>query len=110
MYARGPLGTKDAKQTLMALLEKCVPHATKIFTGNYEVSQLLHLNDYVLEKTFVYAIVCLSKWMGEKVFPQGIYGHYPPAAPMDIYGCDPVPHEDEVPSSAVPILDPVTAT
>ena len=99
-YACWPLGSKDAKQTLVALLEKCVPHASKIFTGNYEVSRLLHMNDYVLEKTFVYAIVCLSKWMGSDLFPQGIYGHYPPAAPTDIFDRDPAPHQDVVPVSA----------
>ena len=66
---------------------------------------MLHLNDYVLEKTFVYAILCLSKWLGADTFPQGIYGKWPPAPPKNLYSCDPdvvpVPVEDGVPPTAV---------
>ena len=111
-YGRGPMFVKDPKQTMLTLLEKCVPYASRIFCGNYEVSEMLHLNDYVLEKTFVYAILCLSKWLGKEVFPQGIY-LWPPIAPPDLYACDsdvvPVPHEDEVVPSPVHLMEPVVA-
>ena len=42
---------------------------------------MLHVNDYVLEKTFVYGIVALSKWLGPECFPHGVYGHWPPKLP-----------------------------
>ena len=73
---------KDAKNMLETLLSKCVPCSTRIFVGNYGVTKLLHMNEYVIEKTFVYAIMCLSKWLGPDIFTCGIY-RWPPLAPTD---------------------------
>ena len=42
---------------------------------------MLHLNDYSLEKTFVYGIMALSKWLGQTRFPYGVYGSWPPTLP-----------------------------
>jgi len=42
------------------------------------------MNDYVLEKTFVYGIVALSKWLGAGRFPQGVYGQWPPKMPAEL--------------------------
>ena len=42
------------------------------------------MNDYVMEKAFVYGIVALSKWLGEKRFPMGVYGKWPPKMPADL--------------------------
>ena len=95
---------------MKTLLEKSVPYASRIFCGNYEVAQLLHLNDYVLEKTYVYAVLCLSKWLGKQVFPQGIYS-WLPTAPPDLYTSDvvQVPHADEVAPSPIHLMDSVVA-
>ena len=42
------------------------------------------MNDYVIEKTFVYAVIALSKWLSEEWFPHGIYGNWPPKPPGDL--------------------------
>ena len=34
--------------------------------------KLLHMNGYVIEKTFLYAIVAMTKWLGED-FTCGVY-------------------------------------
>ena len=86
---------------LETLLEQCVPHSSKICCGNYGVMKLLHMNDYIIEKTFVYAIFLLSKWLGNDIFSCGIYGTWPPAPPAELHASDPdvlhVPHADEMP-------------
>ena len=73
----------DPVETLYKLFSACVPLARRVFTGAYTPLRLLHLNDYVLEKTFVYGIVALSKWLGEECFPHGVYGQWPPEMPAD---------------------------
>jgi len=71
----------DPVETLFILFSACVPQARRVFTGHYTPLRLLHVNDYVLEKAFVYGIVALSKWLGEENFPQGVFGHWPPNVP-----------------------------
>ena len=71
LYAPQPHGTANAEHVLQTLLEQCVPHAGKTFCGNYGVKKLLDMNDYIIEKTFVYAIFCLSKWLGD-IFTWGV--------------------------------------
>jgi len=78
---------------LMTLFEQCVPHARKIFAGNYAPMKLLHMNDYVIEKTFVYAMICLSKFLGELWFSCGVF-KWPPAPPPNVYA----PNPDIVPA------------
>ena len=60
---------------------------------------MLHLNDYVLEKAFVYGILALSKWLGEKRFVYGVYGNWPPTFPEGLVpstqGSTPI-HLDEL--------------
>ena len=67
--------------TFTLLLQAVVPHAINIFTREYAPIQLLHENGYIIEKAFVYAIVCLSKWLGRDRFPMGIFGQWPPPMP-----------------------------
>ena len=55
----------DAVQALFGLVIACVPCARRLFTDAYAPLRLLHVNDYVLEKAFVYGIVALSKWLGQ---------------------------------------------
>jgi hypothetical protein len=78
--AKGHFG-KDPVETLFKLWELCVPHARQIFTGSYNALRVLHQNDYVMEKAFVWGILALSKWLGRERFPQGIYGAWPPKMP-----------------------------
>jgi len=78
--AKGHFG-KDPVETLYRLWEKCVPRARSIFTASSTPLRMLHANDYVMEKAFVYGIVSLSKWLGKERFPQGIYGDWPPNLP-----------------------------
>ena len=72
---------RDPVDTLYRLFEACVPSARRVFKNASSPLRLLHINDYILEKAFVYGIVALSKWLGEDRFPQGVYGHWPPRFP-----------------------------
>ena len=85
---------------LMILFEQCVPHVRRIFAGNYAPMKLLHMNDYVIEKTFVYAMIVLSKFLGKNWFAWGVFS-WPPAPPSDVYASDPdiapVPDPGEMP-------------
>ena len=72
----------DPVASLMSLFSKCVPCAKKIFYA--KILRFYHMNDYVLEKTFLYGIVALSKWLGRDLFPDGVHGDWPPALPKDM--------------------------
>ena len=56
---------------------------------------LLGHNGFIIEKAFVYGVICLSKWLGDKVFPKGIYGLWPPQAPSHIHRRPPLINVDE---------------
>ena len=75
---------QDPVHTLFLLFSACVPCARRVFTDAYTSLRLLHVNDYVLEKTFVYGIVALSNWLGRDRFPYGVYGQWPPQMPADL--------------------------
>jgi hypothetical protein len=45
---------------------------------------VIHINDYILDKTFVYGVVMLSKWLGQKRLPEGVYGVWPPDPPPEV--------------------------
>jgi hypothetical protein len=68
-------------EPLFKLFEASVPRARKIFDGSYTPLRLFQLNDYVLEKAFVYGIICLSKWLAPDEFPQGVFGNWPSPTP-----------------------------
>jgi hypothetical protein len=97
---------QDAVETLYRLFSACVPHARQVFTNAYVPLRLLHMNDYVLDKAFVYGIVALSKWMGEEWFPTGVYGQWPPAMPADLvprfHGPVPIDVDTAAPSQEPP--------
>ena len=71
-------------ETLYALFSAFLPHAQHVFVGAYSPLRLLHVNDYVLEKAFVYGIIALSKWLGEERFPPGVFGQWPPQVPAGL--------------------------
>ena len=73
----------DAVETLFRLFTLCVPCARTIFMAPYTPLRLLHMNDYSLEKTFVWGIMALSKWLGQDKFPHGVYGSWPPKLPRE---------------------------
>ena len=77
-------GGRDPTETLMKLLCLCVPHARSIFLELRSPIRFLELNVYILDKTLVYIIVALSKWMGHKRYSSGIYGKWPPSPPDDL--------------------------
>ena len=92
-YAPPHLHAKDAVDTLRRLLAECVPHSSKIFAHSFSPWKLLHINEYVLEKAFVYAIMALSKWLGREFYPCGIFGKWPPPLPVDLtHDEDDAPH------------------
>ena len=69
-------------ETLFKLFEACGVHrARDIFENAYSPLRMLDANEYVLEKAFLYGIICLSKWLSEDEFPQGVFGDWPPPLP-----------------------------
>ena len=74
----------DPAETLRQLFQLCVGDVSHIFTASYSPLRLLHVNDYVLEKAFVYGIISLSKWLGKEWWPMGVYGKWPPTMPADL--------------------------
>ena len=110
--------SKDAVGTLLRLFQLIVPCADKVFKagGPYALMRILYLNDHVMEKAFVYGMMCLSKWLGKERFPHGVYGKWPPemppkfvpkarrAIPIDLVigppPLPPPPGEDDVPPNA----------
>ena len=92
---------QDPVETLFLLFSACVPCARRVFTDAYTPLRLLHVNDYVLEKTFVYGIVALSKWLGQDRFAHGVY-EWPPQMPADLvpkYKAAEAIHFDSTPPS-----------
>ena len=72
----------DPVEQLLVLLTACSPSARLVFVGPHSPVRLFQMNDCVFEKAFIFAIIVLSKWLGPERFPQGIYGNWPPAAPV----------------------------
>ena len=73
----------DPVWTLYRLWGLCFPEAARIFTANNSPLRLLHMNDYVLEKTFVYGIISVTKWLGKEWFPCGLR-KWPPKMPENL--------------------------
>ena len=82
---------KDAVETLYKLFINTVPRARDVFQGKNTPLKLLHVNDYVMDKAFVYGIVSLSKWLGQETFPYGVFYKWPPACPADLLPRKPAP-------------------
>lgn len=69
-------------ETLFKLFEACGVHrAREIFENAYSPLRMLDANDYVLEKAFLFGIICVSKWLSQDEFPQGVFGDWPPPLP-----------------------------
>ena len=93
----GAGGHRHAPGVLEKIFKKIIPKGDVIFgpgsrtSGNF----LLGHNDFIIEKAFVYGVYCLSKWLGQELFPQGIYGVWPPRAPSHIHRRPPPISVDE---------------
>ena len=80
--------SRNTHEMFKILFDKCVPHGHKIFEGNMQPLKLLHMNDYVIEKAFVYAVISLSKWMGKDMYPCAS-ANWPPKAPDNLLAVGP---------------------
>ena len=86
--------------SLMQMFRAFLPQPQYIFEEQYSCRNLIHICFGVMERAFVYGVVLLSKWLGEDIFPLGIYGEWPnnelrqlPAKPAG--GSQPIPVEDD---------------
>ena len=79
-----PREARDAAQDLFNFFGRCVPKASLPFSQFFTPLKLLHYNDYVMDKAFVYGIIALSKWLGSARFPLGIFGSWPPEPPAAV--------------------------
>ena len=78
MLARNPV------DSLYKVFEMIVPRPRQIFLAHSHLHQVIHINDYILDKTFVYGVVMLSKWLGQERLPKGVYGVWPPDPPPEV--------------------------
>ena len=74
----------DAADCLLRLFGKFMPRAPSIFVGPFTALQMLAANDFIMEKAFLYGVIALSKWLGQKHWHGGLYGHWPPPAPKEV--------------------------
>jgi hypothetical protein len=73
---------KDPEKTMLRLLEKCVPHSACIFVKQYAPLKMFQKNEYVFEKTFVYAMLLLQKWLPETFC--SLLVNWPPRPPKEV--------------------------
>ena len=73
-----PLAGRDARAAMLRVFRKCIPSPTSMFAGPISMHHLIHMNDYVLDKAFVYGAMMLSKWLGQDRLPHGVFGFWPP--------------------------------
>ena len=83
-YAPPLGGVACPEQALKVLLRLVVPYHADIFCHAVTPIRLLRLNEYIIDKAFLYAVVSISKWLGRKNYPQGLYGQWPPPPPPHI--------------------------
>ena len=81
-FGHGHVSHIDAAEVLLMLLIACIgPTARDIFVADKVVRKLLHFNDHSLDKTFVYAVLLLSKVLGSFKWPCGVFT-WPPCFPI----------------------------
>ena len=75
----GHRNANDPVEAIKQLLVACIgSQAREIFVGDKGIRKILHINDFSLDKTFVYAIFMMSKFLGEHYWPCGVFGSWPP--------------------------------
>ena len=95
-YYLEPFHGRDARTALTEVFRQCIASPTSIFSGPVTMHHLIHLNDYDLDKTFVYGAIMLSKWLGRERLPRGVFGFWPPDPPP---GAIPVPAPSQLDGS-----------
>ena len=83
VYKKAEGDDHDPIKALNALLRSCFENCHLIFNGPWSPYWLLHHSNFILDKAFVRAVIAVSRWLGEKRFPDGLYGPWPPPAPAD---------------------------
>ena len=63
----------DAAVMMLRLLERAMPECRNMFTRRYTVPVMMSATGHTLEKTFVYAVILMSKWLGADRFPDGVH-------------------------------------
>ena len=67
----------DALWMMRKLVGKVCPSAEDLFMTRFGFHVILSATDGVLEQTFIYAVILLSKWLGRERFPMGVHD-WPP--------------------------------
>ena len=76
--SHGHRADNDSSEVLQQVLVCCIGvDARDIFVGDKGIRKLLHINDYSLDKTFVYAIMVISTVLGYSYWPCGVFGTWP---------------------------------
>ena len=97
----------EPAQMLMRIFKRFFPLATTVFAGSRSPQHLIHMNDYVLEKAFIYGLLFVSRRMGSVYYPAGLHqapskkANWPPVMPR-AYGGAPA-------ALAIPIEDGLRA-
>ena len=93
---------REAANTLSQLFISILPLAQRALrqADTYTPLRILAMNDYVMEKAFVWGVIAFSKWLTPEHFPQGVY-EWPPAQPPSaaaMIRSEPVRVIDDVPA------------
>ena len=76
--------SRQPEIALRELFTRIFPDALNyVFIGSRSFLRFLDLNDYVLDKTFVHCVYCLSKWLTRKEWPEGLH-EWPPQPPPEL--------------------------
>ena len=69
-------------EALHKLLIAVCPAPFRVFSEEYGAVRLLARNHYVMEKAFVFAMICLTKWLGTDIpYPWCVPDSWPPDLP-----------------------------
>ena len=95
-------GPRDPLLALKKILEAVAPGSPAyVFNKQRRFHRLLHLSDYVLDNAFVSCVWAISRWLGIKIFPQGVFA-WPPEVPPSVL---PKP----APIAGIPEREPLAA-
>ena len=76
--------SQDVGWALLRLLDRLVPDAASMFRRRYTAQVMLEANAYNAQKAFVYAVIRMSKWLGEHRFPHGVHTWPPVPTAQDL--------------------------
>ena len=72
--------SRDPITSLTYVFQAIIPFSRDIFAPNLRLGlhKLLGRNNYIMEAAFVAGVIGLSRFLGEKKFPPGVYSWPPP--------------------------------